>query len=172
MLVCHPHPQYGGSMDNNVVDSVCAALVAKSVMAFKFNYRGVGGSEGSFDNGRGEQDDIRAAVSYVASLAEVDATRIGLAGYSAGAAWGLEATYLDKRIKVLAAISPPLTMVDFSFLKGCRKPILMVSGTNDALIPVNLFQRFCRSLPESSQYATVEGADHSWWGYEAVAAEK
>jgi alpha/beta superfamily hydrolase len=172
MLVCHPHPQYGGSMDNNVVDSLCQALVAKSVLAFKFNLRGVGASEGSFTGGAGEMDDIRAAVSYVVALPEVAAARVGLVGYSAGAAWGLEATYADERVKVLAALSPPLTMADFAFLKRCPKPKLLVSGTRDELVPLNLFQKFCRSLPEPREYYAIEGADHSWCGYEDVAAEK
>lgn len=172
VVVCHPHPRFGGSMDNNVVDSLCQALIGRDIISFKFNFRGVGGSQGTYDSGVGEQDDVRAAVSFVAGLEEVDSQRIGLAGYSAGAAWGLEAACQDIRVKALAAISPPLPMVSFDFLDSCRKPKLMVCGTEDTLIPINLFRKFCQNLMAPKECYTVDGADHSWCGHEAIAAEK
>ena len=171
VVVCHPHPQYGGSMDNNVVDSICDSLTSKSIISFKFNFRGVNGSEGKFGNGPGEEDDVRAAISFILSAKEVNPYRLGLVGYSAGSAWGLKAACGDARVKALAALSPPLSMFDFSCLQNCTKPKLMISGTEDRLIPVEPFESFCRSFPEPKECITVKGADHSWQGYEADAAE-
>jgi uncharacterized protein len=172
VVVCHPHPQYGGSMDNNVVDSLCDALGAGLCVSLKFNFRGVGGSEGTFENGIGEQDDVRAAISFLGSQKGVDPDRIGLAGYSAGAAWGLSSAYNDKRVKALAAVSPPLPMFDFKFLRDCLMPIFLISGGEDSLIPEDDFSAFCRDLPGPKEYLVVPGADHIWWGYEKTLAGK
>ena len=93
VVVCHPHPLYGGSMDNNVVNSICEALTRASLVSFKFNFRGVGGSQGTHSGGAGEQEDVAAAISFVSDQAEVDPGRIGLAGYSAGAGYSLACWY-------------------------------------------------------------------------------
>ena len=72
VIVCHPHPLYGGSMDNNVVDSICEALAQASLISLKFNFRGVGRSEGEFSQGIGEQEDVAAAISFITTVKEVD----------------------------------------------------------------------------------------------------
>ncbi|HWP99559.1 MAG TPA: CocE/NonD family hydrolase [Vicinamibacterales bacterium] len=105
VVVCHPHPQYGGDMRNNVVMTVCAALTAGGFAALRFNFRGVGRSGGAFDGGRGEGLDAAAAVSHLAALPTIDATRMGLAGYSFGALAALAAA--DARLRALALIAPP-----------------------------------------------------------------
>jgi uncharacterized protein len=171
VVVCHPHPLYGGNMDNNVVDSVCEALAAKSIIALKFNFRGVGGSEGTFSVGIEPQKDVNAAVSFMASLKEVDLERIGVAGYSAGSAWGLMAAYQDPRVQAIAAISPPLSMFNFDFLISCHKPKLMVSGSQDEHIQEEEFLDFCRKLSEPKECELVDGADHFWRGFENTMAE-
>ena len=89
VIVCHPHPLYGGSMDNNVVNCLCSALNAESLISFKFNFRGVGRSQGDFGDGAGEQEDVSSAISFITTLSEVDPERVGLIGYSAGAAFAL-----------------------------------------------------------------------------------
>jgi alpha/beta superfamily hydrolase len=170
VIVCHPHPLYGGSMDNNVVHALSEALVQASVISFKFNFRGVGQSEGSFSHGIGEQEDVAAAISFLTRINEVDPRRIGLVGYSAGAAFALPVGCNEPRIRALAAVSPPLPMFDFAFIKDCAKPKLFVLGSKDSLISLPEFQQFCRSLLEPNQCAIVEGADHFWWGYESSLA--
>jgi len=127
VVVCHPHPQYGGRMQNNVINAICEALVKQSIAAFKFNFRGVGGSQGSFGTDRQMQSDVTAAITYLTAQKAVDPERVGLAGYSAGTAWGLTAACHpggldergrrisgrgDPRIKALAGISPPLPATD------------------------------------------------------------
>jgi len=172
VIVCHPHPLYGGSMDNNVVYSLSETLTQASLVSFKFNLRGVGGSQGEFGQGIGEQKDVEAAISFVSTVKEVDSERIGLAGYSAGAGFALPVGFNDDRITALAAVSPPLPMFDFAFLKSCPKPKLLISGSRDELIPIDQFLEFCQNLPEPKECESIEGADHFWWGYESRLAAK
>lgn len=172
VIICHPHPLFGGSMDNNVVHALFRALARAAMVSFKFNFRGVGESQGKFDHGRGEQEDVVAATSFVTKLKEVDSSRIGLVGYSAGAAFGLPIASRDVRIKALAAVSPPLSMFDFGFLKTCFKPKMFILGTRDGFTSVQQLQDFCESLPQPRQCETLEGADHFWWGYESRLAAR
>ena len=172
VIVCHPHPLYGGSMDNNVVCNIIETLTQTSVASFKFNFRGVGGSQGDFSQGIGEQEDVEAAISFMSKVKEIDSERIGLSGYSAGAGFALPVGFNDDRIKALAAISPPLSMFDFDFLKSCPKPKLLISGSRDDLIPVKQFLEFCQNLPEPKECEIIEGADHFWCGYESSLAAR
>ena len=159
-------------MDNNVVNSLCQALSQASHISFKFNFRGVGGSQGEFSHGDGEQEDVGAAISFVTGLAETDSQKVGLAGYSAGAGFALPVGIEDVRIKALAAVSPPLSMYDFNPLKNCLKPKLLVSGGRDDLVSASLFLEFCGDLSEPKECETIDGADHFWWGYEAELADR
>ncbi len=172
VIVCHPHPLYGGSMDNNVVYSLSETLTQASLASFRFNFRGVGGSQGEFGQGIGEQEDVEAAISFTSTVKAVDSKRIGLAGYSAGAGFALPVGLNDARIKALAAVSPPLLMFDFDFLKGCPKPKLLISGSRDNFTPADQFLEFCQNLPEPKECESIEGADHFWWGYESCLAAK
>jgi alpha/beta superfamily hydrolase len=172
VIVCHPHPLYGGSMDNNVVNSLSETLTQASLVAFKFNFRGVGGSQGEFDQGIGEQKDVESAISLISTVEAVDSERIGLAGYSAGAGFAFPVGFNNDRIRALAAISPPLSMFDFDFLKRCPKPKLLISGSRDDLIPIDQLLEFCQNLPEPKECENVKGADHFWWGYESLLATK
>jgi len=159
-------------MDNNVVYSLSETLTQASLASFKFNFRGVGGSQGEFGQGIGEQEDVETAISFVSTVKEVDYKRIGLAGYSAGAGFALPVGFNDDRIKALAAVSPPIPMFDFDFLKNCPKPKLLISGSRDELIPINQFLEFCQNLPEPKECESIEGADHFWWGYESFLSAK
>jgi alpha/beta superfamily hydrolase len=172
IIVCHPHPLYGGSMDNNVVCSLCEALTKASFVSFKFNFRGVGASQGEFGQGIGEQTDVEAAISFISRLKGINSTRIGLAGYSAGAGFAIPVGSGDSRIKALAAVSPPLNMFSFDFLGSCLKPRLLVSGSRDDFTPADQFLEFCQNLAEPKQCEVIEGADHFWWEYESRLAAK
>lgn len=159
-------------MDNNVVCALTEALTQASLVSLRFNFRGVGGSQGEFAQGLGEQADVEAAISFVSKLAQVDPHRIGLAGYSAGAGFALPVGSDDARIKALAAVSPPLDMFDFEFLKNCPKPKLLISGDKDHLISAHEFLEFCGDLPEPKECETIVGADHFWCGYESQLAAR
>ena len=108
----------------------------------------------------------------MATLNEVDPDNIGLTGYSAGAAFALPISYNDARVKALAAVSPPLSMFDFGFLKDCSKPKLLICGSLDDFTPIGLFLEFCHNLPEPREYDSIEGVDHFWWGHESGLASK
>jgi uncharacterized protein len=167
VVVCHPHPSFGGSMDNNVVLAICEELFEKSMMTLRFNFRGVGQSEGHFGHGAGEQEDVAAALSYLAAHKKADPLRIGFAGYSAGAVFGLPAAVKDERVRAMAAVSLPLGMMDLKALKGSTKPKLFVLGSRDDYTTEAELTRFCRSCKEPKECVVVTGADHFWQGHEA-----
>jgi len=172
VIVCHPHPLYGGSMDNDVVSSLSETLTQASFASFKFNFRGVGESQGEFGQGIGAREDVEAAISFISTVKEVDSKRTGLVGYSAGAGFALPVGLSDARIRALAAVSPPFLMFDFDFLKSCPKPKLLISGSSDNFVTTDQFLEFCQNLPEPKECASIKGADHFWWGYEPRLASK
>ena len=128
-LVLHPHPLGGGTMHNKVVFRAAAALNDAGMVTLRFNFRGVGQSTGQHDEGRGELDDVRAALDYLA--AQYPGQRIFLCGFSFGARVGLDVGIADPRVAFLIGIGTPLEKYDFTFLKACRKPLLLVHGEND-----------------------------------------
>jgi hypothetical protein len=165
VVVCHPHPLYGGDMENNVVLAACQALRERGFVALRFNFRGAGGSEGAFDEGRGERDDVRSALAHLRSLGEVDAKRTGIAGYSFGAMMAAEAA--GGHLRALALISPPLQFSDLRVAWGC--PALLVGGDMDALCPPDRLE--LAGQAPGAEVQVIEGADHSWWGSEDELAE-
>jgi alpha/beta superfamily hydrolase len=172
VVVCHPHPLYGGSMDNNVIAAISSALVEKSIIAFMFNFRGAGGSQGSFGGGKGEQEDVAAAIGWIVTQPGVDAKKLGLAGYSFGAAVALPVACADDRVRALALISLPPGAEQISQLKSCAKPKLLICGTNDMVVPLEQAQLMSREAAEPKQFELISGADHVWWGYEEKLANK
>jgi hypothetical protein len=163
VIVCHPHPLYGGDMDNNVVTAVCFALVKSSVAALRFNFRGVGNSGGSHGDGIGEQDDIKAALDLLSTLKEIDSQRIGLAGYSFGGMVAASVAINDNRVKQLALISPALNESGWMQLKKYALPKLILIGEADTSVQFRPFQRF---FGDAKQYQIIAGADHFWSGFE------
>lgn len=163
VVVCHPHPLYGGDMNNNVVMSICAALVKNAIACLRFNFRGVGESGGRYGEGLAEQDDAKAAIDFLSSLPEIDSQRIGLAGYSFGGMVTLPVALSDNRVKSLALISPAIKEADRARLKDYSHPKLIVVGDADTSVP---FQPFRKYFTDARQYQIIAGADHFWWGNE------
>lgn len=172
VVVCHPHPLYGGDMLNNVVTAICQALPRQSVAAFRFNFRGVGNSEGAFGGGIAEQEDVKAALDFILSTPDIDAKRIGLAGYSFGANVALAVALQDERVCLLALVSLPLSDSGQEQLKGYHKSKLLIVGDTDFFIPLEGFQQIIKDIADPKQYRVVSGADHFWRGYEGEVAEK
>ena len=161
IVVCHPHPLYGGDMRNNVVETLCQAAVGAGACALRFNFRGVGGSEGTHDHGRGEVDDARAALDYLRGLPEVDPHRLVLAGYSFGAAVALAAA--DDQLRGLIAVSCPTTDSSGSSARpSC--PVLFVSGDRDEYSHPDQLQRLAREIGPQAEVVIHAGVDHFWWG--------
>ncbi len=159
-------------MDNNVILAVSLALVERSTIAFTFNFRGVGGSQGSYGDGIAEQEDAKAAISWLVSQPVVDDNRLGLLGYSFGAAVALPVACIDARVKAVALISLPPGQPQVSQLKGCTKPKLMVCGTNDFVVSLDQAKSMNQEAAEPKKFELISGADHFWLGYEAVLGEK
>jgi uncharacterized protein len=161
-VVCHPHPLYGGTMHNKVVFQAAKALHSRGASVLRFNFRGVQRSEGAYDNGHGEQQDVRAAIDYLAG--EFPARPVLLAGFSFGSSVGLRVGCADERVERLIGLGLPVDNVDMSFLQGCAKPKLIVQGGNDPFGSRATLEALFAKLPEPKQLAFVEGADHFFTG--------
>lgn len=171
VVVCHPHPLYGGNMLNNIVVAICEALSRHSMAAFRFNFRGVGNSGGAFGEGIAEQEDVRAALAFILSTADIDAKRIGLAGYSFGASVALPVALEDERVGLLALVSPALSDSGWEQLKGYRQAKFVIVGDADFVIPLERLRQHIGDIADPKQYQVVSGADHFWWGYEEEVAQ-
>ena len=128
-LVLHPHPLGGGTMHNKVVFRAAAALNEAGLTTLRINFRGVGQSSGEHDFGKGELDDVRAALDYLTQ--NYPGQDLTLCGFSFGSLMGVEVGRDDDRVKRLISIGTPLSKYDFSFLEECRKPLLFVHGERD-----------------------------------------
>ncbi len=172
VIVCHPHSLYGGNMQNNVVLAICEALPRHSVAAFRFNFRGVGQSSGTFGEGIAEQEDVKSALAFISSTPEIDPTRIGLAGYSFGGGVALPVALQDERVSLLALVSPALSDPGWEQLKEYFRPKFVIVGDADFVISPDRFQQLIKDVPDPTQYQLVSGADHFWWGHEDEIARK
>ncbi len=161
VAVCHPHPLYGGDMNNSVVVAICAAVAERGIAALRFNFRGVGGSEGSFGDGVGEREDATAALAHLRQLPEVDSDRVGIVGYSFGAAVALLAA--DERLQAVVAVSTPTIARGLSEI-DVRCPALLVAGAVDQIAPASRLASLRPVVGPKAELVVVPGADHFWWG--------
>ncbi|MBM2826511.1 MAG: dienelactone hydrolase [Dehalococcoidia bacterium] len=174
VVVCHPHPRMGGSMDNNVVDAACDGLGHAGIGSLCFNFRGVEGSQGSYGDGIGEQEDVAAAISFLESQLAVDSQRIGLAGYSFGSGVSAAVAPGEPRVKALALVAPSARLgeQEGSPLSGYAMPKLIMTGSFDNFAAAPGTPAFLDSLPEPKEFHLVDGADHFWNGFEMEIVEK
>lgn len=168
-VVCHPHPLGGGSMHNKVVVAIARALADQGVMAMRFNFRGVGASEGQHDYGRGELEDVAGALSWLLSQPGVDPRRISLAGYSFGAWVGLMHVQTDSRVAAAAMVGLPAEYCDADAMRSFARPKLFVTGEHDRLAPPGALGALVEQLPVPKTIRVVNGADHFWAGLEQQA---
>ena len=172
VAVCHPHPLYGGDMHNNVVSVICQALAQESIATLRFNFRGVGRSEGSHEEGIGEQADVSAALDFLESREGIDRGRIGLAGYSFGTKVAMPVALREQRVRVVALVSPFLDDADWEKLKTYSVPKLFICGSEDSFISPHKVKRLVGEAAAPSECEVVFGADHFWWGFEGKIAQK
>ncbi len=161
-LVCHPHPLFGGTMHNKVVYRAAKTLHLFGAPVLRFNFRGAGLSEGEHDRGRGEADDVRAALDFLAQ--EYPHRPLLLAGFSFGAWVGLSAGCADARVRELAGLGLPVDDSDFSYLRACDKPKLFLQGAQDQYGARDNLQALFDGLPEPKRLVFVDGADHFFTG--------
>jgi uncharacterized protein len=160
MIACHPHPLYGGNMFNPVVAAAVEAAYEEGFSTLRFNFRGVGQSEGAYDEGRGEREDVKSAIDFLWQRSKDSSPGMVLMGYSFGAWAGFPVGVEDKRIDELIAVAPPLAMYDFGSLKGCRKRKLFVAGDRDDYCPVETLKDWFKGLDEPKSLDILQGADH------------
>lgn len=161
-LVCHPHPLFGGTMHNKVVYQAAKALHHFGVPVLRFNFRGAGLSEGEHDKGRGEQDDVRAAINYLAG--QFPGKPILLAGFSFGSWVGLRIGCEDSRVTKLIGLGIPVDNSDLSYLRACVKPKLIIQGGNDQFGSRANVERLFAELPEPKRLVIIDNADHFFAG--------
>ncbi|MGB9886369.1 MAG: alpha/beta hydrolase [Moorellales bacterium] len=169
VVICHPHPLYGGSMSNFVVRAVAKALQARDFATLRFNFRGVGQSEGTYDGGRGEMNDALGALDYLTSCLP-PGTPIGLAGYSFGGMVAFRAAAAGADIVALAGIAPVIDPPEV--LTRFGRPKLIVIGTADDLVDPQYVRRLVdTAMPDPRVFRLLEGADHFFSARESEVGE-
>lgn len=166
-LICHPHPLYGGSMDNNVVVAVRNAFRSWGVETLRFNFRGVGGSGGEYGDGEGEVDDVLAASSYLAAKGK---TVLHLAGYSFGAWVALKALKRGLKAASLTLVSPPVDFLSFDGLRLPSIPCLVTVGDRDDFCSALSLKNWIALHPELNLMLEIEvfpHCDHFYGGLES-----
>lgn len=160
VVVCHPHPRYGGDMDSPVVVTAAAACAGQGLGTLRFNFRGVGASGGAWDGGRGERGDVRSAVAYL-HRALTRPARIALAGYSFGAAMAAAVAADGEPLAGLALIAPPITDPSWEgpSLLSIDSPLLAVAGSRDAYCPPEALTALATTIPAAT-ITVIDGADH------------
>jgi alpha/beta superfamily hydrolase len=164
-LVCHPYPPAGGTVHNKVVYHAMKAFSGLGLPVVRFNFRGVGLSEGTFGNGHGERDDVRAALDWMAAKLK---RPILFAGFSFGSYVGLRACCEDDRVKGRIGLGLPVRAAGrdytYGFLKTCAGPRLFVSGDHDQFSPREVLEPIFAGLPEPKRLVWIAGADHFFQG--------
>ena len=161
-LVCHPHPLFGGTMHNKVVYQAAKSLDALSLPVLRFNFRGAGLSGGTHDRGGGEQEDVKAALDFLA--AEFLGLPLLVAGFSFGSWVGLRVGCADPRVRELIGLGTPVNSSDLSYLRHCDKPKLFVHGAIDEHGDVGKLEQLVESLPGENRLVVVAGAEHFFAG--------
>jgi alpha/beta superfamily hydrolase len=162
-IVCHPHPLFGGTMHNKVVFRIARGFEDAGFAVLRFNFRGAGRSEGQHDHGRGEQEDLRAAIKFVED--KYSNAEVWLAGFSFGAAVMLRAAVCDDHVRAFIAAGVPVSKYDFSEIARCNKPKLFVQGSLDEIGSTMDLEKLFEALDEPKQLKIIDGADHFFEGH-------
>jgi hypothetical protein len=164
MVVCHPHPAYGGDMENSVVRAAVRGAWSAGASTLRFDFRGVGRSEGQSRGGSDETDDARAAVAFLAESAP--GLRVALVGYSFGAMIAARVGPEDPRVERVGLIALPIGMFDPGPVLQTPKPVLFLQGDRDSFCPVERLEELVTSRPFPTEVRYVPGADHFLLGFE------
>jgi uncharacterized protein len=166
-LVLHPHPRYGGTMNNKVVYTTYQTLVRLGFSTLRFNFRGVGRSQGQYDGGSGELADAASALDWLQAT-NPSAHGCWIAGFSFGAWISMQLLMRRPEIDGFVSISPPANIFDFSFLSPCPSSGLIVHGSRDELVPeadvAKLAARLSHQQGITVEYRKVNGASHFYEG--------
>jgi uncharacterized protein len=149
-------------MHNKVVFKVAQTLQKLDIPTLRFNFRGVGHSTGTYDEGRGEMDDVRFALEFLSR--RYPGLPVILAGFSFGSYVGIRVAVVDDRVQAIIGLGVPARMFDGDTLEGCHKPKLFIHGTEDELAPYELTQKWFEQVPAPKSLVAVQGADHFFQG--------
>jgi len=161
VVITHPHPLYGGTMYNQVVETLVTIYQGKGFSTLRFNFRGTGDSEGVYDQGKGEKADVRSALHYMYDRGKRD---LDLAGYSFGAWVNARIKDTEFMLNRIIMISPPVTFLDFSFLSFNPKIEVVVTGGKDDIAAVNKIRSLIHTWNPGAHFEVIEGADHFYSG--------
>lgn len=164
VVFAHPHPQQGGTMHTKAVYQGAKGLRHIGCAVLRFNFRGVGTSAGTFDEGQGERDDFRAAIGFMAE--RYSGVPIWAAGFSFGSWIALEVGATDPRVSLLIGIAPPVTRPGYTFdaILESTKPKFLVQGGLDELCPIKDLWAFYAKLKEPKEIVVIDGANHLFEG--------
>lgn len=168
-MVLHPHPLYGGSMHNNVVETCVRAAHEAGWAALRFNFRGVGGSTGQHDQGKGEVEDVLASARWLTGRAP---GRVIIIGYSFGSLVGSQAA---PRVPNLAGgvwVAPPLILGPLSPWPQDAGPLLLIAGESDQYTNMGDLRAYAKGIGARGSLHALDGVDHFFWSAESVLFEK
>lgn len=169
VVFAHPLPTQGGTMHTKVVFQGAKALARIGCAVLRFNFRGVGRSGGEWDDGRGECDDYRAAVDFMAS--QYPDTELWAAGFSFGSYVALTVGAQDDRVCALIGIAPPVDRYDFTAVYTSQKPKFIIHGEGDELIPLKQVREFYAKLAEPKELVEIDRATHLFEGQVSEVAD-
>ncbi|MXU65870.1 alpha/beta hydrolase [Oceanomicrobium pacificus] len=162
-IILHPHPQFGGTMNNKVVYNLHYAFLNMGFTCLRFNFRGVGRSQGEYDQGVGELSDAAAALDYLQAL-NPNAKHCWVAGFSFGAWIGMQLLMRRPEIAGFISVAPPANMYDFSFLAPCPSSGLIINGSADKVVPpsdvTGLTEKLQQQKGITITHEVVDGAGH------------
>jgi hypothetical protein len=167
-VILHPHPLHGGTMNNKIVYDLFYVFARRGFSVLRFNFRGVGRSQGGFDHGQGELRDAAAALDWMQSYSP-NSSSCWVAGISFGAWIGMQLLMRRPEIHGFMSISLPANMYDFSFLAPCPSSGLMVHGGNDTVVPAESVSRLVQKLQQQRgikiDLEVIPEADHFFSGH-------
>ncbi len=171
VIFCHPHPQFGGNMHSLVIETAVEAAAQEGFSTLRFNFRGVGESSGSYGEGVGEREDVKAVTEYLCSKLKDSNPKLILLGYSFGAWTGLPVAVEDGRFVGMVGVAPPLEIYDFEFMRGCKKKKLFISGNRDVFCPVSRLEEWYQQLDLPKSLTVLQGADHFFFTHHRLLIE-
>ena len=164
-LILHPHPLYGGTMNNKIVYRLYHIFVQNGFSVLRFNFRGVGKSQGKYDEGIGELTDAATALDWLQTQ-NPDAPTCWVAGFSFGAWIALQLLMRRPEIEGFVAVSPPANLYDFSFLSPCPAAGMITQGSKDDVVQEEVVSKLASKLGAQVNYQIIPGADHYYRGLE------
>jgi uncharacterized protein len=166
-VILHPHPQFGGTMNNQIVHQLYYAFLNRGFSCLRFNFRGVGRSQGEFDHGPGELADAASALDWVQSF-NPDSKGCWIAGFSFGSLIAMQLLMRRPEIEGFISVAPLANLYDFSFLAPCPSSGLIVNGEKDAVVPTSSVNGLVDKLKAQKgitiTHETIEGANHFFEG--------